>query len=163
METKNMKRLNKKAFTLVELLAVMVLLSILLAIAVPAYYTYVQKSQKEAYRDAEDALKTSAMNAMLGCVNDRGKEFCKNKRLPQSDNEYVRMTLNDLIKGSYMDPIHDPKDRSKYCSEQNSYVYVLKNPESGKGGYTYYACLVCGDYVSEDCDRDELGDMIELE
>lgn len=158
-----MKQIDKKGFTLVELLAVMVLLSILLAIAVPAYYSYIQKSQKGAYQSAEKSLTTAAMDAMLDCVNNRGKEFCKNKRLPESDNEYVKMTLEDLIKGAYMDSIHDPKDRSRYCSEQNSYAYVLKNPESGKGGYTYYACLVCGNYVSKDCDRGELGDMTELE
>lgn len=158
-----MKRINKKAFTLIELLAVLVILSILLGIAVPAYYSYVQKSQKGAYQAAEESLTTAAMDAMLDCVNNRGKSFCTNKRLPQSDNEYLKMTLGDLIKGSYMDPIHDPKNRSNYCNEQSSYAYVLKNPESAKGGYTYYACLVCGSYVSEECDRKELGDMTELE
>lgn len=158
-----MEKINKKAFTLIELLTVMVLLSILLGIAVPAYYIHIQRSQKGAYQSAEKALTTSAMDAMLDCVNNRGREFCKNKRLPQSDNEYIRITLGDLIKGTYMDPIHDPKDRSKYCSEQNSYAYILKNPEEEKGGYTYYTCLVCGNYVSEDCDREELGDMVEIE
>lgn len=163
MERRNMKQTNKNAFTLIELLAVMVLLSILLGIAVPAYYSYVQRTQKGAYQSAEKALTTAAMDAMLDCVNNRGKDFCKNKRLPQSDNEYVKMTLGDLIKGTYMNPIHNPKDRSKYCNEQSSYVYVLKNPESEKGGYSYHACLVCGSYVSDECDREELGDMTELE
>lgn len=158
-----MKQIDKKAFTLIEMLAVMILFSILLAIAVPAYYAYIERSQKGAYQSAEKALTTSAMDAMLDCVNNRGKEFCKNKRLPQSDNEYVKMTLEQLIKGAYMDPIHDPKNRSKYCSEEDSYAYVLKNPESEKGGYTYHACLVCGSYVSENCDQEELGNMIELE
>ena len=158
-----MKQIDKKAFTLIEMLAVMILFSIVLAIAGPAYYAYIERSQKGAYQSAEKALTTSAMDAMLDCVNNRGKEFCKNKRLPQSDNEYVKMTLEQLIKGAYMDPIHDPKNRSKYCSEEDSYAYVLKNPESEKGGYTYHACLVCGSYVSENCDQEELGNMIELE
>lgn len=151
-----MKKKEEMGFTLIEMLAVFVILAILIGIAIPAYYTYFRSVEKEAYRSAEIDLTESATTAMLECVNDRGNEFCKGKRFPQNDDEYVKLTLKELIEASYMDPIHDPKNRRKYCDEENSYAYVIKNKESESGGYSYFACLKCDSYTSEDCDKEIL-------
>ncbi len=151
-----MKLNNKKGFTLVEMLSVMVILAVLIGLAVPAYYTYIRSAEKEAYRSAEKDLTDSATTAMLECVNDRGNEFCRDKKFPQNDNEYIKLTMKELIESSYMDPVHDPKNRKKYCDEENSYAYIVKNKESETGGYSYFACLKCSNYESTACNMDIL-------
>lgn len=50
-----MKRLNRKGFTLVELLAVIIILAIVVGITVPAVLTTVDKAKKEAFQTAADS------------------------------------------------------------------------------------------------------------
>lgn len=49
-----MKKLNRKGFTLVELLAVIIILAIVVGITVPAVLTTVSKAKKEAFQTAAD-------------------------------------------------------------------------------------------------------------
>lgn len=151
-----MRNQKNHGFTLIEVLAVLELLSIVLGIGIPAYYSYISKTEKESYQTAEKSMIDSAMTAMLECVNDRENSFCKNKHLPENDYEYTKITLKELIEQAHMGRIHDPKKRNRYCDEENSYAYILKNPESDAGGYAYFACLICGNYHSTACDNEAL-------
>ena len=49
-----MKKLNRKGFTLVELLAVIIILAIVVGITIPAVLTTVDKARKEAFQTAAD-------------------------------------------------------------------------------------------------------------
>lgn len=50
-----MKRLNKKGFTLVELLAVIIILAIVVGITIPAVLTTVNSTRDKAFQTAADA------------------------------------------------------------------------------------------------------------
>ena len=51
-----MKRINKKAFTLIELLAVIIILGILMIIAIPSVTEYINNSRESAYVDTAAAF-----------------------------------------------------------------------------------------------------------
>ncbi len=53
---------NKKAFTLIELLAVIIILGILMIIAIPAVTNYISESRKSAYIDTAKQVISGAKN-----------------------------------------------------------------------------------------------------
>ena len=55
-----MKRFNKKAFTLIELLAVIIILGVLMIIAIPAVTMYISNARKSAYVDTAKTVIQSA-------------------------------------------------------------------------------------------------------
>lgn len=145
--------MSQKGFTLIEMLAVVILLGILLGIAVPSYQKYISNSRQRSYKTAEQSLVNAATDAMLECVNHMSSEECVNKTMPQQEGDSTRITLRELIDLGYMNRIKDPKKTSQFCDSEKSYAYVKKNKLEDGGGYTYYACLVCSDYQSKDCEE----------
>lgn len=152
---------NKKGFTLIELLAVMVILGIIIAIAVPTYRSYMLKSKDRAFKNAENAMKTTASDALAHCITNptgEAKEYCKSHRPPDNQYEYDVATGDELVKFNYIDPIADPYHSGKYCDMSKSYVYVSNKSDindEDNFDLVYKVCLVCGNRKSEDC-RDDI-------
>ena len=82
-----MRKNKKKGFTLVELLAVIVILAILLAIAVPAVTKYITKSRK-------DGMIATAQEFADAIRNDATSEFYD---FPIANNDITIVSI-DLIK-----------------------------------------------------------------
>ena len=53
-----MKRLNKKGFTLVELLAVIIILAVVVGITIPTVLSVTDNAKKKAFETAVDAIQT---------------------------------------------------------------------------------------------------------
>ncbi len=115
-----MKRLNNKAFTLIELLAVIVILALIVAIAIPGVTRYLQSARKGVYYTNA----ATAINAVKDDVNFNGVS---------SDKVYTIEDVNTLL---------DTKlKESPFGVEylENSYVKVTFD----SNGYpTYSICLL---------------------
>ena len=124
---------NKKGFTLVELLATLVILGVLLGLAVPAVGGYLKKGKISYYHGLETDLLAA------------GKDYLLDYRslLPREVNGSNVITLDELVKNNYIDEIKD--EDGKACDGN---VTVIKK---GKSNYDYLVCLTCGKkYKSDD-------------
>ncbi len=147
-----MRKNSNSGFTLIEMLAVVVILAVLISIAIPSYNRYILNTKSRAYETAEESMIKSINTIMVECVSDRTSTFCKDKKFPTEVDGVVKVPLKVLVEEDYMDRVKDPKHSNKYCDEEESYAYVKKEKNDKINGYTYHACLKCQDYASSECE-----------
>ena len=118
---------NKKGFTLVEVLAVMILLIMLLLIAFPNF-AGLSKDSKNKYDNTVNVLLTSAAKMY---VNNHIEEV---DAYLQTHNEY-HITIKNLIDSEYLDS--DIKSSKGTAISKDSYVTVKKTTTGGITEYIY--------------------------
>ena len=86
--------MNKKGFTLVELLGVIVILSILTLISIPIINSIVKDSQKQVKESNIDTILEAAYSYTL----DEDIDI----ELPENNDESISITLDTLKKSGYL-------------------------------------------------------------
>ena len=132
--------MKKKGFTLVEVLAVIVIVGILLVIAVPQVLSMIKRGTRSYYHGIENDMKVA------------GVDYMETYRtlLPREIGNTSVVTLEELINSDYIDEVKDEKGNT--CTGKVAIVKTKKN------SYKYYSCLICGDYYESsenDCSYDE--------
>lgn len=149
--------MKKNAFTLIELLASIVLLAILIAIGISSYGRYLTVTRNKSFTIAEKSFKSAAEEAYVDCAtNVSTRDFCQNHesltgRYGKSDTVY----LKELVENSYIEKISNPYQDPKFCDIDRSYVIVKNNSTLGSSDNNdkieYKICLICGNKKSEGC------------
>ena len=132
------KRINKKGFSLVELLAVIVILGLIATIGIGVTSNLVEKSKREKMESQKNTVTMSAQTYMQN-----------NKNLvPKIIGEAKVIRVSDLRAMNYL--TEDIKNEKGESCMEKSYVrvYKLSNTE-----YTYTPFLYCG---SEEVPEDEV-------
>ena len=132
--------MKRKGFTIVELLAVVVVLSLLLIIAIPAVMQYMKQGTKSYYTSLESEVKVA------------GADYVETYRslLPQNIDHVRVIALEELVENKYIDPVKDEKGNE--CTGQVTVKKVATD------SYEYYSCLRCGEYYQskeQDCSYSE--------
>ena len=121
---------KKKGFSLVELLAAIVILGILFSIAIIAYEKHIDKAKKEIDNQNERTIVMAAKTYLESNPNEK----------PKSIGESRKIALTTLKEKNYIkEDVVNSKDES--CMEK-SFVYVYKNDYDR---YSYKGVLYCGD------------------
>lgn len=155
--------MNKKGFTMIELLGAISILSILMGIAVAAVTKYQLKARDAVYKNHEKNMKTATENYLLDNQGD----------IPSLGNS-KKINVSDLIDGQYLERLNDPVSKELDCNS-GSYIIVknkseLKSDEDSTNIKNYYdangnliesntenldleytVCLKCSDYISSSC------------
>lgn len=130
---------NNKGFTLVEILAVIIIIGVIATIAAPSVSKYISGSKLTTFIAYEDSMEDAAKNAVLDCV---GKNSSKCE-LPEK-GETREFKLSYLISEGFIDPIKTSKGNS--CDFDKSFVRVENR---GNLNYKFNVCLYCGEYTSD--------------
>ena len=151
--------MNKKGFTLVELLGVIILLGILATIAVVGYSNYLGNSKKKAFTIEEENFISATRSAYADCISNKtDNDFCSNHPNLETKYTYQFVYLKELIDDNYIRVIKNPYNVEQACDSEKSYVYVgSKNDadSSANSDIAYKVCLICGDHKSKDCLDDD--------
>jgi type IV pilus assembly protein PilA len=122
---------KSRGFTLVELLAVIVILAVILVIAIPNVMKMIDKARLDSYKRTEDMLVSAAQKYMaqqgitLNTVGDT-----------------TTVSYNTDLRGNnFIDKVYDQKNKTECTSSK---VIVTKITT----GYTYMPILECDNYIS---------------
>ena len=124
--------MKNKGFTLVELLAVIIILGVLLSIAVPSVVIYLNKADKNYYKTLENSVKAAAM-----------KYF--NDNLIGTSNE-IKIICKSSIAPAYIEKI--TTDDGKECQ-----AYVSFN-RTGTNKYKFTPYVKCNGYKTSEFNDD---------
>lgn len=123
--------MKTKAFTMVELLATLVIIGVIASIVVVGVTNYVNNSRNKTYASHEESLKRAAEAYFLEHSQDNANSI----------------DLNTLNNEGYLDDLLDPVTKTK-CQGN-----VTRTAVSGEYNteYNYNVCLICNKYRSKDC------------
>ena len=152
--------MNNKGFTLVELLATIVVLALVLGIVAVNVQSFLTSTQDKVFTRYEETMKTAATEYIVdtGDLPTTSIPVC---------TKLSTLTKNDPVKKevAYLDPFENPGNSNDNCMA-GSFVYVEVDPDSANRNrtddaghtdnnrkYTYKVCLKCDNYTSEDCNK----------
>lgn len=130
------KRLNKKDFTLIEVIATVAILAILSVVAGISVNKIIQNAKEEHYHNAESNMEMA------------GQSYVQQNRseLPKTIGQKTEISLKQLEEKRYIKTIKDYSGAK--CDSNKSYVQIFKYSQND---YSYRAYLDCGAaYTSAD-------------
>lgn len=148
-------KLNKKGFTLVELIATIAILGILMGGAVVGVSSAQRKSRMESYKAMESSAYAAAQNYILK-HNTIVPEVAASQKIDEttSDADIVsrlgntlEISTDTLIEEQFLKELVDPKTKSNTCSG-NVYVSKVKGIDNALETYSYLVEIRCKDYNS---------------
>ena len=125
---------EKKGFTLVGLLATIIILGLLVTIAYVSVTSILDRDNDSYYESQENMLVLAGREYFAGHWSE----------LPKEIGDTSTVTLETLIKEKYIDPIVD-KDEN-VCDNLKSVVTAQKITDRD---FQYYGILACGNYTTE--------------
>lgn len=121
--------MENKGFSLVELLAVIILLGILAVILVPNMYSHLQKSRDDLYNAQVNIIKEAAENYVADNIENI---ICS------SSGQNTEISLSILQSGGYLkEDIKNPKTNKSFDSKQTVKVTCIEKANSQTGNFDY--------------------------
>ena len=126
-------REKKKGFTIIELLATIIIIGLLVSIAYISVTSILDNGDNNYYKSQEDMLVLA------------GREYYADNRseLPDDIGDTSTVPLEKLVEEKYIDSITDEDGND--CNGTTSGVTVQKVTEKD---YQYYGLLVCDNYTT---------------
>ncbi len=130
--------MKNKGFTLIEIIATIIILGILMIITIPSVSKFLSDTRSSAYKSHEKSMEEAAKSYTIECIKNN-EQGCY---LPR-DGEEVTLLLGELEDKEFLDKLQDPAHQGTYCNPEESYVKIRKLEGTD---FDYTPCLYCGTY-----------------
>lgn len=133
--------MDRKAFTLVEMLAVILLLGVVLGLIIPNILNVIQENAEKVFKIKEKQIAKEASDYVL----------LNNIVLPTEAGSTYLIGFDTLIEAKAITEVYESNEED-LCS---GYVHVVKKEGSG---YDYTSCIFCNKYETDEsvCDINNL-------
>ena len=138
--------MNRKGFTLIEIITTITILGIISVVAIPMVNKYLLQSRDKTY----DTYVTTLYNATR-------EYFSKNSVFLPDANSSKTVYAKELLNDGYIDDLVDPENKNQTCDYDNSFVRVenvTTTTDDGKvrnnAKFKYYVTLNCHNKKIED-------------
>ena len=146
--------MNKKGFTLIELIGVIVLLSLVTAIATLSLSNYLKQGREKSFEILINSFEDATLDVITSCLaNPDSSEICNRFELNDSIAGGTYITLGNLLDYNFIEDIKNPWKTSERCS-RDSFVIAFRNDKNNLS-FDYQTCLICGNHKSEGCNQYE--------
>ena len=132
--------MNKKGFTMLELLAVIIILGILMSLAYTSISKYLNQARNATYDDFEQNIKDGVANYLIDHTGS----------IP-NEGESLVVDVKKLVCEGYVEDLQDPRESSKTCNLESYAIVKRNNDTSSNMDIEYSACLKCSGYTSPAC------------
>ena len=138
--------MNKKGFTLVELLATILILGLIGGIAVISYNAVVKDSRKTVFESYQKTMYAETLALLTKRV----------ELIPSNGSSRTFYLSQEPILP--IDPIKNPVNENDLCSgsyvvvTRNDYVVNNSNERVNNNSLTYEVCLICPDSDYNNCE-----------
>lgn len=151
---------NRKAFTLVEILAVVVIIGVVFTVATIGVTRYIGKGKKDVFKRHQDSFKTASKNMSTKYLSDNN--FNCNQAdgkcpLPKASTTSI-VSLRNLEDSGFIESLQNPfykesqDERYRFCDKDLSIVAINnKSTKLGEYDLEHKVCLVCGNKYSPGC------------
>lgn len=148
-------KLNKKGFTLVEILAAVAIMGILMGVAVAGVTKYLEKARQESYAAMESSAHAAAQNYIQkhSSVVPASSGITKNSSSAEvsafldDTSKYKKISVQTLVDEGFLPKLEDPASKDFTCNG-NVYVTKIKGTGSALDTYVYLVQIKCEDYES---------------
>ena len=132
--------MNKKGFTVLEVLAVILILGILITLAYMGISKCLNQARSATYEDFEKNIISGVTNYLID----------HSGHIP-NEGEGLVVDVEKLVCEGYIDDLRDPRKSSKTCNLESYAIVKRNNNTSSNMDIEYSACLKCHGYTSMAC------------
>ena len=157
--------MSKKGFTLVEMLAVVILLGVLAMIAVPAYNEFIKKANQTKTDADASAIKDAITSFISDCIVNRApasiSSYCPSSSGAEYDSDESAEFLNKLRDEQYLSkelPEDDIEITINYDSTNYSYDAVVSILTEDSSDSIYNGSFVKMKFVNDQGKKEKLTD-----